>query len=1364
MDESMNKFSWDAIDCYFRDDPQSLVRHHIDSYNYFFKEDIFKILREMNPITVVSKYDDKTRDYKSKCKLYRGGKTGQLVYLEKVATASGREMYPNEARIMNKTYACDIYYDIEVELLNVLDKNESPIDYERPLNENEDEETADMFKNPKRDKQFLDNIIQRKGKEHVDNDDTLQNGGTVSRKLTVNESIELNKRFNESVNEQTGDQTYKFILKRVFLGRFPIMVQSDLCLLSGLPKEMRYNMGECKNDLGGYFIIDGKEKTFTPKVELCNNTLRIEKSCIEICSVSENYAKPKSTLRIEHCADKCLVVTMPHVSKPIPLFTLFRALGLVSDKEIIQTCLFDLSKHEDMLDEFTHSVYAAAKIMSQTDAILYIAELTEEKSAAYVLMILSDFLFPHIGETNYVQKAFFLGHMTKCLLYRTENAEEKRVNNNYFCRLFSEYCDKQSKHVSLAFQNVLFNEQSTYEDRLDLLVQNHYKEVFSKYETIEQEFKELICDPLDRTSYVSTLAHLRKIDGECRMGVVDFIDGEQLSLLTHITTHIPRDYMIKWLCENNQIYLLDNCTHQMLSVLTKLFVNGYWLGGVENPLGLVENIKFHRRNGLIHPLVSVYFNIPQNTIFVYTDAGRLSRPLCIRSEVPVDKYTWRDLVSGFNKRRTEAFGFYKLSELYEEDPEADPTKLKRYREKSAAIEYIDQNEEHSIVIGSSFYREIHECLVLGALSNLSAFPHHNHPDNISASLQFSKKAASMYSTNFNMRVDESATVLNQGQRQLVRSRFGEYLNVEENVYGENVIVAIACYDGYNAQHAVVVNEGSVKRGLFRTTEFTMTKQDIKSSPVQGFVHKTFAIETETKVCVRNEVVPSIGDVISSREGLACGIGLIVAEADMPFTKDGIRPDIIVNPLSNISVAQLIEMIVGKACMKLGYHGDCTAFNSNGTQLGDFAQLLVESGMHSSGNNILYNGMTGEQMESEIFMGPTYYMFSKHREAEYRASAAKDSVTRQAVEGIEFSECERDAIIAHGAAEFLRDAWDDNYYIAVCNKTGGIAIYNEDKNVFISPWIDGPLKFVDSLDGKNKNIEQITKFGRSFSVIRVPYAFKTFLQEMQAMNVKMSIITDDNVSQFDNMKFSKVKFDLPKPIEEKERDEYLFSDDDDFDSILDSDSDSDDDHPRITIEGGDAKIKYDTLHLPNDENISSLISQSETERHSREEAVMNNVFNVGDAVHFNGDFNKSRVWTVEEFDKGFAVLKTGNTEGLESNMKVVHLNDIVPAVSEPVQVAQPALEESPVKFSPVFNIVTGDGNKIEACEPQTFVDVKHPVETQSSIQANTEEEPADIFSKPLIKKSVNFAGETPSKHVNDNKLLSSGSAIVIKKLS
>jgi hypothetical protein len=258
---------------------------------------------------------------------------------------------------------------------------------------------------------------------------------------------------------------------------------------------------------------------------------------------------------------------------------------------------------------------------------------------------------------------------------------------------------------------------------------------------------------------------------------------------------------------------------------------------------------------------------------------------------------------------------------------------------------------------------------------------------------------------------------------------------------------------------------------------------------------------------------------------------------------------------------------------------------------------------------------------------------------------------------------------------------------------------------------------------------------------------------------MSIITDDNVSQFDNMKFSKIKLDLPKPVE---KDEYLFSDDDDdFDSILDSDSD--DDHPRITIEGGAVeKIEYETLPLPQDKNISSLISQSETERHSREDAITNNVFNIGDAVNFKGDFNKSRVWTVEEFDKGFAVLKAVNTEGLESNMKVVHLNDIVPAVPEQIQVPQQSAgaEDSPVKFSPVFNIVTGNDNTIET--PSSAKETKNN-NNNDAPHESTEE---DIFSKPMIKKSVNFAEqETPPNDINDNKMLSSrGGAIVIKKLS
>jgi DNA-directed RNA polymerase II subunit RPB2 len=1452
MDENMDKIVWDIIDCHFRDNPQSLVRHHIDSYNNFFKEDIFKILRELNPITIVSKYDEITKEHKSKCTLYLGGKNGQLVYFEKPFNDStARSLFPNEARLLNKTYEIAVYYDIEVDLHMTFDKNEQLINYERSNEEDENEEETQQFQNPKRDKTFLDSIKSQRGKEDIENDDdksTLQKGNNL-RKFTVNESIDMNKRFAESINQETNDQVYSFVLKKILLGRFPIMLQSDLCILSGLPKEMRFNMGECKNDLGGYFIIDGKEKTIVPKDILCNNVLYLnkEKNSIEINSVSDNFSKPKSTIRIDMCSNNSISITIPNVTKPIPLFVVFRALGLVSDKEIIQTCLLDIDKYEDILDVFIQSVYDAANIMTQSDAIKYIAEFTQEKTVSYVLMLLTDYLFPHIGETNYMQKAFFMGYMTKRLI-ESSNDDEKRICliGNCFNELFCDYYKKQSNHIYLTFQNILYNDQTYYEHRLDLLIQNNYKDVFSKHQHLDDEFKKLLCEDLDRTSFNSTISHLRKVSNtNYQYGTVDFMNCEELSLLSHVTTNIPREYFIKWLTENMQIYLLDNCTHQMLSSLTKIFVNGYWVGGVENPIGIVDKIKFYRRNGLIPQFISVKFNIRQNTIIIFTDAGRLCRPLFyldesmsyihLMDELKKNNYNWQDLVSGFNKRNNGTNQkqmykhFNKLNELYDVslEQEADPTKFKRFREKKALLEYIDKSEEETTVIAlkpitklSKKYThcEIHESLLLGIMTNLSSYPHHNRPNNILSSSSSSKSAASLYHTNYNMRMD-NAVILNQGQKPLVKSRYSEYINNDENTCGENVIVAIAAYTGYNMEEAVLINEGSLKRGLFRTTAFNVyeahednnTKfnteklnkrldyskldkygiiregSEITDESVvligmkkindcsltakkrqKGIVHKTFISERTAKVKIREEHVPVIGDTISSRCGLKSSIGLIVSETDMPFTREGLRPDIIINPnsiMSNLMVSQLIESIVGKACLYQGFHGDCTAFNSNGNQIGDFAQMLVECKMHSSGNNILYNGMTGEQMDSEIFMGPAYYMYLKQNVIEFNGQSARDKLTRQAVDGIEFGEMERDAMIAHGASDFLKETWNDDYFIAVCNKTGGIAIYNPDKNLFISPWVDGPLKFIDSLDGKDKNIEHITKFGRSFSVIRVPYAFKLFIQELQTMNVKMCIITEDNIDQFDNMKFSKTKIHietdkyLDKYVE-KEDNEDVVDEKEDVDDEEDEDEDEDDDDDdyfklsplKIQDDLIPPTIQYDTLpsiqrddESRRDETISGDTNSNKPRSVSLTEVK---TFNIGDNVNFKGDFNQSRVWNIQEFDKGFAVLKTIDTEGLENNMKVVHLNDIssIPEqIITPEAAAAAALKpnESPIKFSPVFNIVTGSDNTIDTSED------KKP-----------ETEESDIFSKPLIKKT-NDVAEEKTKAVDK---LFSGSTVVVKKLS
>jgi DNA-directed RNA polymerase II subunit RPB2 len=258
---------------------------------------------------------------------------------------------------------------------------------------------------------------------------------------------------------------------------------------------------------------------------------------------------------------------------------------------------------------------------------------------------------------------------------------------------------------------------------------------------------------------------------------------------------------------------------------------------------------------------------------------------------------------------------------------------------------------------------------------------------------------------------------------------------------------------------------------------------------------------------------------------------------MPFAADGTRPDLIINPHAlptRMTIGQLVETLMGKACVLQGGFGDCTAFVNHGSKHQVFGKMLTELGYHNSGTQLLYNGMTGERMESQIFMGPTYYMRLKHMvkdKINYRARGPRTVLTRQTVQGrandggLRIGEMERDGVIAHGAAYFLRQSMlerGDEYYMAVCNKSGMIAIYNPAQNLFMSPMADGPIHFADTLasgDNQALNIENMTRFGRSFSVVRVPYAFKLLMQELQTMNVQMRVLTEDNIDQIASMSFS-----------------------------------------------------------------------------------------------------------------------------------------------------------------------------------------------------------------------------------------------------
>ena len=190
-------------------------------------------------------------------------------------------------------------------------------------------------------------------------------------------------------------------------------------------------------------------------------------------------------------------------------------------------------------------------------------------------------------------------------------------------------------------------------------------------------------------------------------------------------------------------------------------------------------------------------------------------------------------------------------------------------------------------------------------------------------------------------------------------------------------------------------------------------------------------------------------------------------------------------------------------------------------------MLTKEGFHSSGTEVLYNGMTGDQMEADIYFGPTYYLRLKHMvkdKINYRARGPRTALTRQTVQGrannggLRIGEMDRDAVVGHGMASFLEESMmerGDKFFMAICNQTGSIAVYNENKNIFLSPMSDGPLKFSKNLDN-TLNIINISRFGRDFSVIRVPYAFKLLHQELKTMNIQMRLITEDNIDNLTNI--------------------------------------------------------------------------------------------------------------------------------------------------------------------------------------------------------------------------------------------------------
>jgi DNA-directed RNA polymerase II subunit RPB2 len=392
-----------------------------------------------------------------------------------------------------------------------------------------------------------------------------------------------------------------------------------------------------------------------------------------------------------------------------------------------------------------------------------------------------------------------------------------------------------------------------------------------------------------------------------------------------------------------------------------------------------------------------------------------------------------------------------------------------------------------------------------------------------------KQAMGVMLTNYILRMDTMVNVLYYPQKPLATTRSMEYLRFRELPAGQNAIVAIACYSGYNQEDSVIMNQSSIDRGLFRSLFYrtyldqekrigtillekfekpvrnqtvrmkhgtydkldadglvapgvrvsgediiigktaplpqddnangmktTQTTRDVSTplrSTENGIIDQVLVTTNGdglkfVKVRTRTTKVPQIGDKFASRHGQKGTIGVTYRHEDMPFTREGVTPDLIINPHaipSRMTIAHLIECLLSKVGALKGQEGDATPFTD--VTITSISRLLREHGYQSRGFEVMYNGHTGKKLRAQVFFGPTYYQRLRHMvddKIHARARGPVQILTRQPVEGrardggLRFGEMERDCMIAHGASAFLKERLfevSDAYRVHICEICG-----------------------------------------------------------------------------------------------------------------------------------------------------------------------------------------------------------------------------------------------------------------------------------------------------------------------------------------
>lgn len=835
--ESAQKLGLEAIYKYFHDSPYCLTKHHLDSYNSFITNKLPIIIQSMNPIEVIKTNKNDTKKILHKIQVYIGNESGTEIFFDKPlivdpqAKLPKRLLFPNEARMFNHTYSSDLYANILIRHV---------------LNENESKAETKVYKN-------------------------------------------------------------------VQIGSIPIMLHSKLCSLENLDQEMLKEVGECIYDKGGYFIVDGKEKVIIAQERAVTNTLFLNKSSDDKyqyeglirCTSEKSSVFPKTigfkilSNNIARGARRnAITVTVPHIDSEIPLFILFRALGVESDLDIIEHILMKEKQHWNDSDiEFVSflraSVIDSNFIFDQYYAATYLSQYVTFKTIEHVYYILSQNLFPNIDQGTNQMKAAYLGNVCNTIIKTYMGMINETNRDNYMFKrigisgfmisdIFKDFYNKfrveTRNRIDRAYEHrdlhTLVN--TSIADKLGNVLEFFNSTIISQgmIKSLKGSWglagKEGVVQDLSRISYQGFLSHLRRIntpmDSSIKLraphqlhashyGVVcpfESPDGGSIGLTKNMaaTCYISFDVMSDVIFEALEPFKLKRIgTFSMSSVshYVQIFINHNWVGIIDDKDAevIVKWIRLLRRTGCLNPYISIAWSVHQKKINILTDNGRCVRPLLIVEHNQLllakkditwfKKASWNTLVTGtfFNETskivNDQIVSQYinPFKKLGKETKDINQV-IEILHKASSVIEYVDVEEVNTLLIAMRpnsllendyTHCELHPSVMFSIYTLSIPFTNHNPPTRIVFSGAQGKQAIGIYATNFNNRIDTMSYVLHYPQKPLVKTRFCDYVNATDMPNGQNLIVAIMTYTGYNQEDSIIVNKGSIDRGMFNLTYF-----------------------------------------------------------------------------------------------------------------------------------------------------------------------------------------------------------------------------------------------------------------------------------------------------------------------------------------------------------------------------------------------------------------------------------------------------------------------------------------------------------------------------------------------------------------